>query len=75
MSLPRVAAIQMVSSNDIEKNLQLAADLIRQAVESGAELIVLPETFALFSAAGQYDLGKQGCDFPESCGFISRAVS
>lgn len=42
----RVAAIQMVSTQAIEKNLSAAARLISQAAEKGAELIVLPEVFA-----------------------------
>ena len=43
----RIAACQMVSGLDPEKNLQDALLLIRSAVQSGAELVVLPEHFAL----------------------------
>lgn len=42
----RIAACQMASSMDIEKNVQTAIGLIRSAAQSGAELIVLPENFA-----------------------------
>ncbi len=41
----RVAAIQTVSSTQLMGNLQNAGNLIAQAVEKGAELVVLPEYF------------------------------
>lgn len=43
------AAIQMVSGADLEDNLKQAEKGIRQAVENGASLLVLPENFATFS--------------------------
>jgi nitrilase len=43
----RVAVIQMVSTADVETNLQTAADLIQQAVADHAEFLVLPENFPL----------------------------
>ena len=57
MSLPRIAALQMVSNNSLDHNLERAAILIRDAALQGASLVVLPETFALFSAAKQLALG------------------
>ncbi len=53
---PRVAALQMVSSNDVGANLASAARLIAQAAQTGAQLLVLPEAFALFGG-GQQELG------------------
>lgn len=47
--MSKVAAIQMVSDHLIDQNLFTAAQLIQQAVDNGAELIVLPECFALMS--------------------------
>lgn len=41
-----IAAIQMVSSADWQTNQSKAADLIAQAAQQGAELVVLPEYFA-----------------------------
>lgn len=41
----QVAAIQMVSSTQLADNLQQAGDLIAQAVDGGAALVVLPEYF------------------------------
>lgn len=43
----RVAAIQMVSTADVESNLNIAGDLIRQASEQEAQLAVLPEYFPI----------------------------
>lgn len=45
--MTQVAAIQMTSGPDVAANLFEAGRLITQAVESGAQLIVLPENFCL----------------------------
>jgi len=42
----KVAAVQMTSTADVEDNLQTALSLTEQAIEDGAELVVLPECFA-----------------------------
>jgi nitrilase len=44
--MSRVAALQMVSGDDVAENLRVAADLIARAAADGAELAVLPENFA-----------------------------
>lgn len=49
------AAIQMVSTPDVETNLLAAGQLIAKAAEAGAKLIVLPENFALM---GLHELDK-----------------
>lgn len=59
MSLPRVAALQMLSANVLEDNLARARALIAQAAQQGAALVVLPETFALFSSHQQVALGRE----------------
>jgi predicted amidohydrolase len=51
----KVAAIQMVSSTDLETNLDHARALLTQAAEAGAELAVLPEYFCLM---GRVDTDK-----------------
>lgn len=56
---PIVAAVQMVSGPDIEKNLAGAAVLIARAADAGAQLIVLPEAFALFIGSEQRELGAR----------------
>ncbi|NOY62685.1 MAG: carbon-nitrogen hydrolase family protein [Gammaproteobacteria bacterium] len=47
----RVAAIQMASGPNVHANLIEAKKLIDSAVESGANLVVLPENFALMGQA------------------------
>ena len=41
------AAIQMVSTPDVQANLQAARELLAEAADQGAELAVLPEYFCL----------------------------
>jgi deaminated glutathione amidase len=43
----KIAAIQMISNANVEENLAQAEQLIEQAATQGAQLIVLPENFAL----------------------------
>ena len=43
----KVAAIQMVSSADLQQNLQQARTLLEEAARTGTELAVLPEYFCL----------------------------
>ena len=43
----KVAAIQMVSTPEVQTNLDTARELLRQAAAAGAELAVLPEYFCL----------------------------
>lgn len=45
--MARIALIQMVSFANVEKNLQCVETLMLEARESGAQLVVLPENFAL----------------------------
>ncbi len=42
-----VAAIQMTSGPDVQKNLNMAKELIAKAVNEGAKFVVLPEMFAV----------------------------
>ena len=46
-SMTHVAAIQMVSTDAVSKNLELAERLIEEAVSKKAKLITLPENFPL----------------------------
>ena len=52
----KVAALQMNSGEVMEENLTAAEQLIYQAVESGAELVVLPENFSLMTGDHQVRL-------------------
>jgi predicted amidohydrolase len=49
---PRFAAIQMASGPMLASNLEEAARLIGEAAKQGADLVVLPESFALISDDG-----------------------
>ena len=49
----RVAAIQMNSGADPEKNLELAGRLLAEAAQEGCTLAVLPENFALMPEKGR----------------------
>ncbi len=53
----RVAAIQMASGPKLEANLLEAERLVKQAVASGAKLVLLPESFALMGKRDQDQLG------------------
>ncbi|MDR1530520.1 MAG: carbon-nitrogen hydrolase family protein [Burkholderiales bacterium] len=47
----KIAAVQMVSGMRLDKNLSAAQRLIGEAVEQGAELILLPEYFGSLGAS------------------------
>lgn len=47
----RIAAIQMVSGPRVDENLETAGRLIEDAVDQGAQLVVLPEYFPIIGAA------------------------
>ena len=51
----RIAALQTVSTPDVDRNLEAAARLIAQAARDGAELAALPEYFCLM---GRRDVDK-----------------
>ncbi len=62
----RVAAIQMVSGHDIDKNLEEARRLLAQAAGLGARVAVLPENFAVLSTRMMLECGRResGSDGP-----------
>jgi nitrilase len=45
--MTQIAAVQMISGPDVAANLTEAAQLIGEAVAAGAELVMLPENFAI----------------------------
>jgi predicted amidohydrolase len=49
----KVAALQMTSNEDVERNLGIAIRLSEQAIADGASVIVLPECFALLGPEQQ----------------------
>lgn len=47
----KVAAIQMTSSADVDSNLLKAETLVSAAAAEGADIVVLPENFAVFDSS------------------------
>jgi predicted amidohydrolase len=45
----KVAAAQLTSTDDVETNLAVCADLVARAADQGASMVVLPECFAYLS--------------------------
>ncbi len=60
----RAAAIQLHSTDDTDRNLDVAERLIREATGAGAELVVLPEKFNLMGTASQWRQGAEPLDGP-----------
>ena len=58
-----IAAIQMVSSDNVEDNLKTVKILVKKAVSQGARLLVLPENFALMASSS-----RQIADVKETLG-------
>lgn len=52
-----VAAVQMVSTRDVDRNLLRAEHLIARAAEAGASLVVLPEAFACYDGGALTAIG------------------
>ena len=63
----KIAALQMVSAPDVERNLETAARLIAQAALEGAALVALPEYFCLM---GRRDTDKLAVAEPAGSGPI-----
>lgn len=57
VSMIRVAAVQMISTDNVDTNLVSAANLIQLAVDDSAEFIVLPENFPLMGLQEQDKIG------------------
>ncbi len=53
----QVAAIQMVSTHDIEANLAEAERLLKEAADGGARVAVLPENFAVLATRQMVECG------------------
>ena len=68
----KVAVLQMVSSPDVLENLSNAEDLVAQASQEGAELLVLPEYFC---GMGLQDTDKLAWAEPLGKGPIQSALS
>lgn len=58
----RVAAVQMVSSTNVDENLERAAMRIEEAVAAGAHVVALPEYFALLGRSDRDKLAIREAD-------------
>ena len=58
----RAAAIQINSTNDVERNLQTADRHVRAAAADGAQLIVLPEKWSVLGTGADLRAGAQPLD-------------
>jgi predicted amidohydrolase len=60
----RAAAVQLNSTNDLDRNLETADRLVRDAATRGAELVVLPEKWNLLGSGAELAAGAQPLDGP-----------
>ncbi len=60
----RVAAVQLTSTADRERNLATADRLTRQAAAAGAELVVLPEKWSVLGTPEETAAGAEPFDGP-----------
>ena len=70
--MTKFAAIQTVSTPDVDRNLAAAARLVEQAARAGAQWVALPEYFCLM---GLRDDAKLGIAEPDGDGPIQRFLS
>jgi deaminated glutathione amidase len=68
----KVAAVQMVATPEVARNLDAAVRLVAQAAEQGAQLVLLPEYFCLM---GLSDRDKLQLAEPDGQGPIQEALS
>jgi predicted amidohydrolase len=60
----RVAAVQLTSTPDTERNLTVVDALARAAADAGAELVALPELFHRWGSAAELRAGAETLDGP-----------
>ena len=63
-NITRAAAVQMNSTEDVERNLQTADRLTREAAEKGATLVVLPEKWTVLGSGRALKEHAQALDGP-----------
>ncbi len=60
----RAAAIQLTSTPDLDRNLELADRYTRAAASDGAQLVVLPEKWSVLGRSADLQAGAQPLDGP-----------
>ena len=68
----KIAALQMVSTPDVARNLGVAAELIDEAARGGAQLVALPEYFCLL---GRRDTDKLAVAEDDGAGPIQQMLA
>ncbi|MBI5257139.1 MAG: carbon-nitrogen hydrolase family protein [Burkholderiales bacterium] len=68
----KIAAVQMVSTPDVDRNLAAAERLVAEAAASGAQLVALPEYFCLL---GRNDRDKLAIAEADGTGPIQQALA
>jgi nitrilase len=68
----KIAALQMVSTPDVARNLDTAASLIDEAAKAGAKLVALPEYFCLL---GRRDTDKLAVAEADGAGPIQQLLA
>jgi deaminated glutathione amidase len=62
MTVFKAACVQVNSSSDMDQNIQIACDMIRDAHNQGAELICMPENVCMMEFGGENVIAKS---FPQ----------
>lgn len=70
----RVAAVQLCSGADKDRNLEVAAGLIERAAHEGADLVALPEMFNVLGSGAVLRAGAEPLDGPTSQWAAARAA-
>ena len=60
----RAAAVQLNSTDDYDRNLEVAESLVRAAAEDGAELVALPEKWTVLGPPGALQAHAEPLDGP-----------
>jgi predicted amidohydrolase len=68
----RAAAVQLNSTDDKDRNLEVAARLVREAADDGAQLVVLPEKW---NVLGEPDVLREGAEALEDGPSLAAARS
>jgi len=60
----RAAAVQLNSTDDVARNLEVAESLVRAAADDGAELVALPEKWTVLGPPGALQAAAEPLDGP-----------
>ena len=70
----RAAAVQLNSTEDLDRNLETADRLTRAAAKDGAQLVVLPERWPALGPGDIVAIGAQDLDEGPAVGWARRAA-